>query len=76
MIDNNEHPEYSKVYKCKRIYSHGILLHVRDKYDHCAFYRVIKVYLEHYFSTVEDIQYCFGEGGIGHYSVYPEHDTR
>ena len=42
MIDNNDRKEHSNVYKYKRTNSHGILAHVRDKPDKCAFCIVIK----------------------------------
>ena len=57
MIDNTDHPEASEVYNCKRIDIRGILAHVRDKSEKCAFYRATKFYLEHYLNRVPDIPY-------------------
>ena len=62
MIDNINHPNASKVYNCRRIDTRGILQHVRDKSEGCAFHRGTKLCIEHYLGVVENRNYPFGEG--------------
>ena len=66
MIDNIDYPNASKVYKCERTNTCGVLQHVKDKSEHCTFHRSAKLYLEYYLGGVKDINYPFGNGEIGH----------
>ena len=70
-MDNIDHQEVSKVCNCRRTDIRGVLQHVKDKYEECAFYRATKFYFEHYLSWVENITYHLGEDRLGHYSMYP-----
>ena len=48
----------------------------KNKSVKCAFHRATKLYIEHYLGGVESIPYPLGEGGIGHYSLFPENDKQ
>ena len=63
MIDNIDNRDVSKVCKCKRTDTHGILQHLKDKTEQCVFHKAIKLYPEYYLGGVEDINYHIGQLG-------------